>query len=120
VQTPTPTAAAGQPAPPPRLIRADHLALALVARKARPAVRWAAMSNGAFTSSCSRRPPGGGYLMHEPPLLTPMQRGRMATLLDRVRAHGYAEVHRTWHTGMRVLEAEFRSFVMATPTATRA
>lgn len=106
------TARASQPAPAPRLIRADHLALALVARKARPTVRWAAMSNGAFTSSCSQRPPGGGYLMHEPPLLTPMQRGRMTALLDRVRSHGYAEVHRTWHTGMRELAVEFRSSVM--------
>lgn len=115
MQTPDPTAAAGQPAPHPRSIDAGHLKLALVARKVRPATRWAAMSDGAATNSCSTRHAGGGYCMHVPPTLAPMSSGRMATLLARVRAQGRGEVLRTWRTGMRVLQAEFATCVMRAP-----
>lgn len=38
----------------------------------------------------------------------PMSRGNMAQVLERVRrAHGLAEVRRTWGAGLRFLQAEF-------------
>lgn len=100
----------------PRVIDAEHLKLALVARKVRPCTRWAAMSNGAATKSCTRRYGVQGYYMHIEPVLAPMSTGRMATLLERVRAQGRGEVLRTWRAGIRVLEVEFASRVMRSPT----
>lgn len=100
---------------PTRHINAEHLRLALVARKVRPTTRWAAMSNGAQTSSCQRRQPGGGYLIHADPLMSPLTAGRMQSLFERVRAQGRSEVHRTWpRTSIAVLKAEFSSCVLRT------
>lgn len=107
--------------PLPRVISAEHLKLALVARRVRPTTRWAAMSDGAATASCTRSQPGGGYCVHQPPLLQPLTAGRMQTLFDRVRAHGRTEVLRTWRTSIAVLKAEFSSCVLrAMPTERRA
>ena len=110
MQTPEPTAAAGQPAR--RHISAEHLRLALVASKARPGTRWAAMSNGAATSLCTRHQPGGGFYMHMAPVLSPLTAGRMQHLYERVRSHGRSEVLRTWGASIAVLKAEFSSCVL--------
>lgn len=110
VQTPEPTAAAGQPAK--RHISADHLKLALVARKARPGSRWAAMSNGAITADCRRHQPGSGYLIHQPPVLSPLMQGHMLRLLVRAHSQGRTEVLRTWRTSIAVLKAEFSAHVL--------
>lgn len=102
----------GENAPQHRYIRADHVLLAMVASKARPSTRWAAMSNGAHTSQCTRRQPGGGFYMHSPPVLQPLTAGRMQHLYERVRSHGRSEVLRTWRTSISVLKAEFASCVL--------
>lgn len=96
----------------PRVISADKLQLALVARKLRPMTRWAALSDGAATASCKPRQPGGGYLIHHGSMLAPMDRGHFSVVLDRVRAQGRAEVLRTWGAGIRTLQAEASSSVM--------
>lgn len=95
-----------------RCISADHVRLMLVARNVRPGTRWAAMSNGAATSACQRRQPGGGYYMHTPPLMQPLTAGRMQLLFERVRSHGRSEVLRTWRTSIAVLKVEFSSCVL--------
>lgn len=101
--------------PQPRVINAEHLKLALVAGKARPGSRWAAMSDGAATASCRRRQPGGGYLIHTAPLLTPLMQGHMLRLLERARSQGRAEVLQTWRTSIAVLTAEFNQHVLRAP-----
>ena len=95
-----------------RHISAQHLKLALAARKAQPIFRWAAMSNGAATAACQPRQPGGGYLLHQPPLLQPMATGYMHNLLDRAHSQGRSEVLRTWRTSIAVLRAEFASCML--------
>lgn len=138
MQTPTPTAGAGQPAQQQAAplvtptgdtpsgapeggmakatahhIRAEHLLLALVAMKARPGTCWAAISNGVITPSCAEGRRGHSYGMAVPPMLTPLSRGRMQQLLERVRrTHGRQEVMRTWGAGMRALAAEFSTCVI--------
>lgn len=106
-----------QAAPKIRRIDADHLRLALVARKVRGGTRWAAMSNGGQTSSCQRRQPGGGYFIHVDPLMSPLTAGRMHAVYDRVRSHGRAEVLRTWRTSIAVLKVEFSTCVLRAPAA---
>ena len=98
--------------PRPRHISAEHLKLSLVASKARPGTRWAAMSNGAATACCRRHQPGGGYLIHQPPLLSPLMQGHMLRLLDRAHSQGRSEVLRTWRTSIAVLKAEFDMHVV--------
>jgi hypothetical protein len=83
-----------------------------VASKARPGTRWAAMSNGAATAGCQRHQIGGGYLIHHPPLLSPLTQGYMLRLLNRVRSQGRGEVLRTWRTSIAVLNAEFSAHVL--------
>ena len=100
-----------------RHIDAQHLKLALLGRKAQPATRWAAMSNGAATAACRPRQPGGGYLVHQPPLLQPMATGYMHNLLDRAHSQGRSEVLRTWRTSIAVLRAEFSSCMLRSKAA---
>jgi hypothetical protein len=46
-------------------------------------------------------------------MLTPLTRGRMQHLLERVRrTNGRQEVLRTWGAGMRALAAEFSTCVI--------
>lgn len=98
---------------PIRTIKAEHLMLALVARKLRPTTRWAAVSNGMATSACKPQRYSQGWGIHTQPLLAPLTRGHMQALLERVRReHGRAEVLRTWGAGMRALGAEFATCVM--------
>ena len=112
------TAAAGQPAQPPqRVIKAEHLQLSLYARKVRPGTRWAAMSNGAHTSSGNRRPAGTGYVMPRLPLLSPMDRGLLWHCIDRARVQGRRELHATFGCGIRALQSEIVSSVMHTGAA---
>lgn len=100
-----------------RLISAEHVRLMLVARHVRPVTRWAAMSNGAQTSSCQRRQPGGGYFTHVDPLMSPLTAGRMQAVYERVRSHGRAEVLRTWRASIAVLKAEFSTCVLRVQAA---
>lgn len=100
-----------------RHINAQHLKLALLARKAQPAIRWAAISNGAATAACLPRQPGGGYWMYQPPLLAPMATGWMQRLLDRARSQGCSEVLRTWRTSIAVLRVEFSSCMLRSKAA---
>lgn len=99
-----------------RYIKAEHVELALVARKiaslqvegGKPAARWAAMSNGVSTQDCSRRP--SAYRLPVPPLMMPMHRGQFDRLLERTRrAYGLDEVRRIWGCGLRALQAETRN-----------
>lgn len=103
--------------PSPRIINADHLRLALVARRIRPGTRWAAMSDGAESNFCMPRPAGGGYLIRHEPLMGPLTAGRMGALFDRVRSHGRAEVLRTWGANMGELKTEFSNCVLRTGVA---
>jgi hypothetical protein len=75
------------------------------------------MSNSAATAACQPRQPGGGYLVHQPPLLQPMVAGHMHALLDRARSQGRSEVLRTWRTSIAVLKAEFASCLLRTGAA---
>lgn len=46
------------------------------------------------------------------PLITPLMRGDLASLVERTRLHyGLAEVRRTWGSGLRALRAEPRHTV---------
>lgn len=89
-----------------RHISADNVLLCLVARKAKPFIRWAALSTGASTSSCRPRS-GPGYCIPRPSLLYPMLSSVDLRLVDRVRiGYGLAEVKRTWGIGYKALKAE--------------
>ena len=94
-----------------RTINAEHLLLALVARKAVPSRRWAAMSERIDTQACDRRRASWHFAM--PPMLSPMHRGRFDAVLSRTRClHGLAEVRKTWRTGLRALVAETSGVVL--------
>lgn len=99
-----------------RYIKAEHVELALVARKiaalqiegGKPAARWAAMSDGVSTQDCSRR--RSAYRLPVPPLMMPMHRGQFDRVIERTRlACGLAEVRRIWGVGLRALQAETRN-----------
>ncbi|MCU7370254.1 hypothetical protein PEC18_05060 [Paucibacter sp. O1-1] len=95
-----------------RTISVDHLHLALMARRhnlGTGGTRWAAMSNGAIDQGCTHRHGAGGYRLPRPPLLSPMDRGRITCVIDRVRFHGRSEVHRTFGCGIRALMASVPS-----------
>ena len=96
-----------------RYIKAEHVLLALVARKiatqqvarGEAGARWAAMSNGASTQACDRR--RGTYRLPTPPLMVPMHHGELAHVVERTRlTYGLAEVRRTWGCGLRAMLAE--------------
>lgn len=92
-------------------INAKHLQLALVARKARPTTRWAALSNGIETNDCQQRHPGWRFTT--PPMLVPMSNGRMSRLVRHVREfYGLAEVRTTWGQGLRAMQAEASRVVL--------
>jgi len=94
-----------------RTISADHLQLSLVAMRLKHSrTRWAAMSNGVTTQFCDRR--GHHYQLPHPPLMQPMDSGRMATVLHRVRMHGLPEVKRTFGTGLRAMQAELSTSIL--------
>jgi len=96
-----------------RHISAEHVLLALVARKVTDA-RWAAMSNGASTAPCARRS-APSYRLPHGPLMVPMDRGNIFRAIDRVRCHGRDELKRTFGLGIRALRAETQSFILRRP-----
>lgn len=96
-----------------RVIKAEHVLLALVGRKiacyqlgnGRRGSRWAAMSNGISTQDCDRR--RGAWRLSCPPLFVPMNNGRMTAVVERTRlVGGLKEVRRTWGCGLRAIQAE--------------
>ena len=95
-----------------RVIKAEHLQLSLHARKVRPGTRWAAMSNGVATPSCSPRWAGGGFRLATQPLLSPMTRGDITRCVARVHSQGRREVLATWGCGIRALQAEMATSIM--------
>lgn len=92
-------------------IRADHLELCMATRRMHGVARFAAMSDGTDTNSCSRR--SGHYRIQHGPLMVPMNRGQMRTVVERTRLHhGLDEVRRTWGIGLRAMRAANESSVM--------
>lgn len=101
-----------------RTITAEHLQLALVAHKALPQTRWAAMSNGAHTQSC--RAKAGQWRVKHGPLLVPMDRGYINRAVESVRmSDGLDGVRRTFGCGIKALRAELSTNIMRRAAATR-
>lgn len=94
--------------PQPVVILAEHVLLALVARKANPRCRWAAMASGRYsTRSCHWRTSGIGSFYARPPLLSPMQRGNLHRAIQQQRlTQGLTSIRATYGTGLRALLAE--------------
>lgn len=103
------TSAQGPQAPRTWRISADKLTLALVARKARPQTRWAAMSEHVVTAACKTQQPGGGYFIRSGSQLTPMHRGDLLSCVERAARHSRHECRRTWGVGVHRLRTEVRS-----------
>ena len=98
-----------------RTISAEHLRLALVARRhdlGTGGTRWAAMSNGVRDQGCRWLYAGSGYRLPHAPLLSPMDRGHITRVIDRVRSQGRDEVRRTFGCGIRALMASVPSSVL--------
>ena len=102
-----------------RIIKAEHVLLALVSRKiaarqvadGQRGLRWAAMSNGHYTPSC--RPHVARFCHPRPPLLQPMERGNLRELVERTRwLRGLDEVRRTWGCGLRAMLAEAEQYTL--------
>lgn len=96
-------------AEPDRIILADHVQLAIVARKANNRCRWAAMSSGRWTTrACSAR----GASRHDTvlnlaPMLCPMHRGNVARAIERQRLlQGLPSIRKTFGAGYKALLAE--------------
>lgn len=96
-----------------RVIKVDHVKLALAVHKGRQAglldcARFCALSNGATPRSCGSWHGETPKWTH-PPLFMPMLPSISAQLVDRVRwSRGLAEVKRTWGTGYKALLMELR------------
>lgn len=98
-----------------RTISAEHVQLALVARLyglGTGGTRWAAMSNGAADQGCRYRYGRKGYRLPFGPLLSPMDRGHITRVIDRVRSQGRDEVRRTFGCGIRALLASVPSSIL--------
>jgi hypothetical protein len=100
-------------------ISAEHLKLALFARKHslsgfNPGLlntRWAAFSNGwdSLGNGCPRRPPSPDLQrqLKHPPLFLPFRHGITEALVRRTRmSYGLPEIKRTWGLGYKALLAE--------------
>lgn len=93
------------------VISAEHLQLALIARKVRPQTRWAALSNGASTRRCDTR--SGPWHVKHGPLMAPMDRGNITRAVESIRmADGLDGVRRTFGCGIKALRVELASAVM--------
>ena len=110
------------PAPRTHTVPATLLAVALAARRINPAHRWAAMAEHTTRNTeCQPRPAypwlnrAAPQPVTAPAHITPMQRGGLHRLIDRVRlAHGPATVRATWAgTNYLDLRAEPALFVPA-------
>lgn len=89
----------------PAVILAEHVLLALVARKVNPRCRWAAMASHRYsTRSCSWRLSGAGTTFPRPPQLSPMQRGSLHRAIERQRlTQGLGSIRATFGTGLRAV-----------------
>lgn len=92
---------------PPRVIDAKYVHLALVAGRAVPTTRWAAMSAHVHTQEC-KAPFRGfeGYRLPAPSLLVPMNRGYWHRVLHRLGHLGPRGIRKLFGTGIRALRAE--------------
>lgn len=91
-----------------RVIKVEHVQLAMWTRKVSPHVIWAAISNGFHTYGCTYRKPLEPYCIPHQPLMLPI---RTCTaderLVDNVRiSRGAPEVKRIWGLGYRQIKAE--------------
>ncbi len=91
-----------------RYIKAEHVLLAMVARKAAPTTQWAAISNGFHTYRCTERKPMKPYCFPHQALMLPILPCTTdERLLDKVRwCYGVKEIKATWGMGYRQLLAE--------------
>ena len=93
-----------------RSIDSKQVELALVASRAVPATRWAAMSAHVHTQEC--RPPlrdgGGTYQLRSPSLLSPMNRGDWHCVLRRLEYRGPRAIRKAFGVGIRAMRAEGR------------
>lgn len=98
-----------------RYINAEHLALSLVARKANPRCRWAAMSNSRWSPECRRRYSDSPMPeINFTPILAPMQRGYLHRAIQSQRLTlGLPSIRQTFGVGLRALLAEPAHFVPA-------
>ena len=91
----------------PAVILAEHVLLALVARKANPKCRWSAMASYQYSPRNCDRWRGSDKLYSRPPLLTPMQRGELHRAIARQRLmQGLPSIRATYGTGLRAVLAE--------------
>ncbi|URI11431.1 hypothetical protein MW290_21035 [Aquincola tertiaricarbonis] len=93
---------------PARCIKAEHVLLALVARRANPSCRWAAMADHHWTArECWRRDLGPTTVHARPPALTPMQRGSLHRAIRRqYLVEGLRGIRKTFGTTLRAVVAE--------------
>lgn len=91
------------------VINAEHLLLALVARRVKPDTRWAAMSDYYWAPHSCRTRFGRepARLVHFRPLMSPMQRGRLHEAIKRQRlTQGLPSIEKTYGIRLRSLLAE--------------
>lgn len=91
-----------------RYINAEHVLLAMVANKAMPNIKWAAISNGFHTYSCGYRKPLEPYCRPRQPVMHSILPCTFdERLLDKVRwSRGAKEIKAIWGLGYRQLLAE--------------
>ena len=96
-----------------RIIKADHVELALVThrmRKANPTLaQFCALSNGATWQSCDRRTSTAGRANRwtHPPMMLAMLPSVSPKLITRTRmSYGLREVKATWGIGYKAMLAE--------------
>lgn len=106
--------------PPPRFINAEHLQLALVARRLKSSdVRWAAMADHDWSPRrCTWRDNSSTTLIHFPPIAGPMARGNLHRAIEQQRlTQGLPSIRKTFGTNLRSLLAEPSHFVPAAAQA---
>lgn len=118
-QTPTPMGDAASTAegmPARHYIAADNLKLALIARlhdMGTGGTRWAAMAEGWFSPlGCTAFRGTTPLRLHRPSQLSPMDRGHIGRVIDRVRSQGRREVLATFGCGIRALKASAPSCIL--------
>lgn len=93
-----------------RIIDPKQVELALVARRAVPDTRWAAMSAHVHTQECQRPIRGAagdhGYRIPARSLLTPMNRGHWHSVLRRLECRGARAIRKHFGVGIRAMRAE--------------
>jgi len=87
-----------------RTIDSKQVELALVARRAVPETRWAAMTAHVHTQDCERRI--SGYRLPARSLLTPMNRGYWWRVLRRLEYRGARAIRKHFGVGIRAMRTE--------------